>query len=96
MDGRVHIIQIADVVLLPGELFGIGQQAFHLSFCAAVAELQIVEHRVILLGKPLIGVLDGGNVRAHFVGVVGHIGNRRIRGPGRLGGVTAEGLDEAR
>ncbi|MPM71300.1 hypothetical protein SDC9_118264 [bioreactor metagenome] len=95
VNGRVYIVQIADVVLLSGQLFGVRKEPLHLGFCAAVAELEVVEHRVILLGKALIGVLNRRNACAHFVGVVRHVGNRRIRRLGRLGGVAAEGLDEA-
>ena len=61
-----------------GEFFCIGQQPLHLGLCAAVAELEVVQHGVILLGKALVGVLDGCQIRAHLVGVVGHIHHGHI------------------
>ena len=56
-----------------GKFLCIGQQPLHLCLRAAVAELEVVQHGIVLLGKALIGVLDGGHVSAHLVGVVGHV-----------------------
>ena len=61
------------VVLDAGNLLCIGKQPLHFRFRAAVAELQVVEHRVILLCKSLIGVLDALHRAAHLVCIVSHV-----------------------
>ena len=95
MDGFHHICVGRDIVLDAGYLLRIGKQAFHFLLCTAVAQLEIVEHRVVLLGKTLIGILNGGHIRAHLVGVIGHIRDCHIRILCGLFGIAAEGLDEA-
>ena len=95
MDGFHHICVRGDVVLDTGYLLRIGKQSLHFLLRAAVAQLEVVEHRVVLLGKTLIGILNGGNIRAHLIGVVGHIRDCHIRILGGFLGIAAEGLDEA-
>ena len=70
-------------------------EALHLLLGAAVAELQVVQHRVVLLGKTLVGILNGGHIRAHLVGVIGHIRDCHIRILCGFLGIAAEGLDQA-
>ena len=77
-----------------GDRLRIGKQPLHFRFRAAVAELQVVQHRVVLLGKALICRLDHGHIRAHFVGVVGHIRNRHVGILDCLFGVAAKRLDQ--
>ena len=95
MDGFHHICVGRDIVLDAGYLLRIGKQAFHFLLCTAVAQLEVVEHRVVLLGKTLIGILNGGHIRAHLIGVVGHIRDCHIRILCGFLGIAAEGLDEA-
>ena len=96
MNGFHHICVGGDVILDAGYLLRIGKQSFHFLFCAAVAQFEVVEHRVVLLGKTLIGILNGGHIRAHLVGVIGHIRDCHIRILGGFLGITAERLDQAR
>ena len=95
MNGFHHIRIRGDVVLDTGYFLRIGKQSLHFLLRAAVAQLEVVEHRVVLLGKTLVGILNGGHIRAHLVGVIGHIRNCHIRIFGGLLGIAAEGLDEA-
>ena len=83
MDGTVHIRQIAEVVVDTGDLLGVLQQALHLSLRTAVAQLEVVEHGVVLLRKALIGVLDVLHRGTHLVCIVRHIHHRHV---GQLGG----------
>ena len=94
MNGFHHIRIRGDVVLDTGYLFRIGKQSLHFLLCAAVAQLEVVEHRVVLLGKALVGILNGGHIRTHLIGVVGHIRNCHIRILCGLFGIAAERLDE--
>ena len=71
------------------DLLGVLQQALHLGLRAAVAQLEVVQHGVILLGKPLIGVLDVLHGGAHLVGVVGHIHHGHVGQLGSCVGVLA-------
>ena len=96
MDGLGHISKRVDVKRGSSELAGVCQQSLHLGLCAAVAELQVVQHIVVLLGKTLIGVLDGPKVGAHLVRVVGHVRDGLIRYVGGKVGITAEGVNQAR
>ena len=95
MDGFHHIRIRGDVVLDAGYLLRIGEQPLHFLLCAAVAQLEVIEHRIVLLGKTLVGILNGGHIRAHLVGVVGHIRDCHIRILCGFLGIAAEGLDEA-
>ena len=95
MDGFHHICVGGDVVLHTGYLLRIGKQSLHFLLCAAVAQLEVVEHRVVLLGKTLVGILNGGHIRAHLIGVIGHIRDCHIRILCGLLGIAAERLDEA-
>ena len=95
MDGFHHICVGGNVVLDTGYLLRIGKQALHFLLCAAVAQLEVVEHRVVLLGKTLIGILNGGHIRAHLIGVIGHIRDCHIRILCGFLGITAERLDQA-
>lgn len=45
--------------------------------------------------KALVGILNGGHIRAHLVGVIGHICDCHIRILCGLFGIAAERLDEA-
>ena len=83
------------VVFNAGYLLRIGKQSFHFLLRAAVAQLEVVEHGVVLLGKALVGILNGGHIRAHLVGVIGHIRDCHIRILCGLFGIAAERLDEA-
>ena len=62
-------------------------QTGHLGLCAAVPQLEVVQHRVVVFGETLVCVLDGGHIGAHLVGVVRHLDNGLICVPGRRGGV---------
>ena len=94
MDGIYHIGIGFEVIVDAGDRLRIGQQPLHFGFRATVAQLQVVQHRVVLLGKALIRRLDHGHIRAHFVGIVGHIRNCHVGVLDRLFGVAAEGLDQ--
>ena len=95
MDGFHHICVGGDVVLDTGYLLRIGEQSLHFLLRAAVAQFEVVEHRVVLLGKTLIGILNGGHIRAHLVGVIGHIRDCHIRILCGFFGIAAERLDQA-
>ena len=95
VNGFHHIRIRGDVILDAGYLLRIGKQSLHFLLCAAVAQLEVVEHRVVLLGKTLIGILNGGHIRAHLVGVIGHIRDCHIRILCGFLGITAERLDQA-
>ena len=95
MNGFHHICVGRDVVLDTGYFLRIGKQSLHFLLCAAIAQLEVVKHRVVLLGKSLIGILNGGHIRAHLVGVIGHIRNCHVRILGGFLGITAERLDQA-
>ena len=95
MDGFHHICIGRNIILDAGYLFRIGKQALHFLLCAAVAQLEVIEHRIVLLGKALIGILNGGHIRAHLVGVIGHIRDCHIRILCGFLGITAERLDQA-
>ena len=95
MDGFHHIRIRGDVVLDAGYLLRIGKQSLHFLLRAAVAQLEVVEHRVVLLGKALVGILNGGHIRAHLIGVIGHIRNRHIRILCGFFCIAAERLDQA-
>ena len=90
-----HIRIGVDVVLDARDRLRVLEQALHLGLGAAVAQLQVVQHGVILLGKPLIGRLDRGHVGTHLVGVVRHIRNGHVRILDRLFRVPAKGRDQA-
>ena len=95
MDGFNHIRIRGDVVLDAGYLLRIGEQPLHFLLCAAVAQLEVIEHRIVLLGETLVGILNGGHIRAHLVGVIGHIRDCHIRILCGFLGITAERLDQA-
>ena len=94
MDGVIHIGQVVDVVLGAGELLRVRQQSLHLFLGAAVAQLQVVQHGVVLLGEALVGVLDGLHICAELVGVVRHVDHGHVRDRGRLCRVTAQAADQ--
>ena len=95
MDGIYHIGIGFEVIVDAGDRLRISQQPLHFGFRAAVAELQVVQHRIVLLGKALICRLDHGHIRTHLVGVVGHIRNCHVGILDCLFGVAAERLDQA-
>ena len=72
------------------------EQALHLGLRTAIAKLQVVEHREILLSEAIVGVLDAFNVRAHFVGVIRHIDNRSFCHLSGLYRVTTERICKRR
>ena len=82
MDGAVHVGQVAQVVLDAGDLLCVLQQALHFSLRAAVAQLQVVQHGIVLLCKALIGVLDILHIRAHLIGIISHVHHGHV---GQLG-----------
>ena len=94
VDSVYHIGIGFEVIVDAGDRLRISQQPLHFGFRAAVAQLQVVQHRVVLLGKALIRRLDHGHIRTHLVGVVGHIRDRHVGVFDRLFGVAAEGLDQ--
>ena len=85
---------------LVGHLDGIPQysgfidQPGHLGLGAAVPQLQVIQHGVVVLGKTLVGVLDGTDAGAHFVGVVGHLDDGLICHFGGGLGVAAQALQQ--
>ena len=95
MNGFHHICIGRYVVFNAGYLLRIGKQSFHFLLCAAIAQLEVVEHCVVLLGKALVGILNGGHIRAHLIGVIGHIRNCHVRILCGFLGIAAEGLDQA-
>ena len=96
MDRLVDVVQVVNVILDAGQLFSISQEALHLGLGAAVAELQVVQHRVILFREALVGVLDHVHGRPHLVRVVGHVDNGHVGHFGRFLGISAEGLEQGR
>ena len=101
MDGvhnvRVALNTVIGIIALSGiQCVGVIDQTLHLLLGAAIAQFQVVQHGIVLLGKPLIGVLDGLHVRAHLVGVVAHVGDGPV-GFFRCGRcVIAHGLEQGR
>ena len=79
MDRRNHISIGTDVILNAGNGLGICEQPLHFGFGAAIAQLEVIQHRVVLLGKTLVCVLDETDVGAHLIGVIRHIGDGHIR-----------------
>ena len=61
---------------------------------AAVPQLEVVQHRVVIFGETLVCVLDGGHIGAHLVGVVRHLDNSLVGVLGRRGGVPAKALKQ--
>nr|DAZ47801.1 MAG TPA: hypothetical protein [Caudoviricetes sp.] len=96
MDGVHDVRERFHVVLHAGDLLRIRQQPLHFLFGAAVAQLQVVQHGVILFCEPLVGVLNGRHVRAHFVGVVGHVHDCHVGFVRRFHRVAAQGLEQGR
>ena len=99
MDGLDHIgiavdREVGVLALLLAQLVGVCDQALHLGLRAAVAELQVVQHRVVLLRKALVGVLHVRHVGTHLVHVVRHVAHRHVGVVGRLGHVSAARRDE--
>ena len=90
MDRLDHIGIARYIKLDARDLFRIGQQALHLLFCAAISQLEIIKHGIILLGKALICVLNGLHIRAHLVGIIRHIEDRLISQTSGLLGIAAE------
>ena len=45
----------------------------HLCLSATVAKLEVIQHGVVLLSKPLVGVLNVPDVGAELRSVVGHV-----------------------
>ena len=64
----------------------------HLFLCAAVPQLEIVQHGVVLLCEALISILYRLYRCAHLVCVVGHINDSLISDPCRFFSVAAEGV----
>ena len=83
MNGGINVGKVVDIVFHSGQLLRVGEKPFHLGLRAAVAELEVVEHGVVLLRKPLICIRYSLHRRAHLVGVVGNVCNCHIRRDGR-------------
>ena len=96
MDRLVDVVQVVDVILDARQLLSIGQQSLHLGLRAAVAQLQVVQHGVVLFCEALVRVLDHIHGRAHFVRIVGHVDDGHVRHLGGLLSVSAEGLEQGR
>ena len=96
MDRLVDVVQVVDVILDAGQLFSISQEALHLGLSAAVAQLQVVQHGVVLFCEALVRVLDHIHRRAHLVRVVGHVDDGHVGHFGRFLGISAEGLEQGR
>ena len=77
------------------DLFSVLQQALHFGLRAAVAQLEVVQHGVVLLGKALVGVLDILHICAHLVGIVGHIHHSHVGQLGCSVGVVAHAGQQA-
>ena len=76
------------------QLVRVGDEPLHFRLGAAVAELEVVQHRVIAASKRLIRLLDGLDVGAHLVGVVRHVDDGLIAHLCGLGGVPAKRTDQ--
>ena len=96
MDGRDHVGIGGNIILDAGDFRSVIEKALHLLFGAAIPELQVVEHGVVLLREALVRVFDAGHVRAHLVGIVGHVGDGHVGVLRRLLGVTTEGGNQSR
>ena len=94
MDGVVHIRKVVDVVLNTGQGLGILQEAFHLRFGTAIAQLQVIQHGVVLFGETLVSIGDPLHVGAELIGVIGHICQRHVGNFRRLGGIPAQALQQ--
>ena len=96
MERRIDVRKIVDVVLDTGDLFGVRKKALHLALCAAVSELQVVEHVVLTFCEALICVDHGLLIRSKFVPVIGHVAHRHVRNGCRLLRVSADRRDQRR
>ena len=96
VDRLVDVVQVVDVILDARQLLSIGQQSLHLGLRAAVAQLQVVQHGVVLFCEALVRVLDHIHGRAHLVRIVGHVDDGHIRHFGGFLSVSAEGLEQGR
>ena len=96
MDRLVDVVQVVDVILDARQLLSIGQQSLHLGLRAAVAQLQVVQHGVVLFCEALVRVLDHIHGRAHLVRIVGHVDDGHIRHFGGFLSVSTEGLEQGR
>ena len=74
---------------------GIIHQPDHFFLGAAVAQLQVVQHGVVLFRKTLIRNLDGAHIRAHLVCVIRHILDGRIGKVSRSRRVSLQALKQA-
>ncbi len=83
-----------DIVLNAGNGCSIRKQPFHFGLGAAVAQLEVVQHGIVLLGKALVCVLDESDVRTHLIGVIRHVGDSHIRIFDCGLRITAQGLDK--
>ena len=71
------------------------QQPFHFLLGTAVAQLQVIQHGVVLLGKSLVCILDRLHVAAHFIGIVRHISQCHIRHRCCGLGISAQRFDQS-
>ena len=92
MDCGINVAQVVDVVFDPAELFRVGEQTLHLGLRAAISELEVVKHGVVLFCEALVCCLQGADVGAHLGGVVRHVHDCNIRSLDRLLRITAEAL----
>ena len=94
MDGAVDIGEVVDVVLCPRQLLRILQEPLHLLLGATIAQLQVVQHRIVLLRKALVSVLDRLHTGAELVSVVGHVHHGHVCDNGGLGGITLQAVQQ--
>jgi len=101
MDGFDHLVKSDGVdVFCRGhhrvaQHAGIIDKAGHFGLCAAVAELEVVQHLIVAARQALVGCGDGLHAGAHFVGVVGHVCDGRVCQRGGGLGVAAQALQQA-
>ena len=83
------------VIFYAAELFRIRKQALHFLLRAAIAELEVIEHGIVLLGKALICVLYGFHCSTHLIGVIRHIRNGKVCRRSRLFRIPIQTLQQA-
>ena len=83
------------VILDTAQLLRIRQQSLHFLLRAAIAELEVIEHGIVLLGKALICVLDGFHCSTHLIGVIRHIRNGKVCRRSRLFRIPIQTLQQA-
>ena len=94
---RLHDIRITvKIILDTGDRLRISKQPLHLRFRTAIAELQVIEHRVVLLCESLIGVLDALHAGAHLVRIVCHVRDCTVCDLRSLRSIAVQRCDQRR